>query len=113
MTGHQKKLPRPSDVTGELYQALRTLFFQTYTGGPVRAMGIGFSDLCPVDGISLSLFDDRSMQKKIAIDAAGDRIRSRYGGKALCPASALRSPDFSHLARYEPGSGRPRTFCPF
>lgn len=113
VTGHQKKLPRPSDVTGELYQALRTLFFQTYTGGPVRAMGIGFSDLCPVDGVSLSLFDDRSMQKKIAIDAAGDRIRSRYGGKALCPASALRSPDFSHLARYEPDSGRPRTFCPF
>lgn len=113
VVGHQKKLPRPSDVTGELYRALRELFFQTHTGGPVRALGIGFSDLCPVDGVSLSLFDDRSMQKKIAIDSAGDRIRSRYGGKALCPASALGSPDFSHLARYEPDSGRPRTFCPF
>ncbi|MEA4920696.1 MAG: DNA polymerase IV [Clostridiaceae bacterium] len=110
---HQHRLSRPSDITCELLKELTALFYKTYQGGSVRAIGISFSDLCSAEGFSLSLFDDRSLAKKIIIDGTCDKIKNRYGGKALSPASELLSPQFAHLTRYEPTSDRPRTFCPF
>ena len=110
----QQRLFRPTDISGELFEKTRSLFRLIYDGRPIRALGIGFSALTPKEGCAFTLFDDpANLGRKFAIDAAADSVRSRFGGESLLPASALISPTFEHLKRFEPNEGHIRTVCPF
>ncbi len=111
--GRQKRLERSSDITFELMNTLTELFRCTYDGSDVRAVGVAFSDIVPAEMFSFSLFDDARVRRKSSQDAACDRMRARYGGRAVLTARELLSPEFTHLSRYAPGSEKPRIFCPY
>jgi DNA polymerase-4 len=111
--GRQKRLERATDITFELMRALTDLFWRTYDGSDIRAVGVAFSDIIPSECFSFSLFDGESIRRKSALDAACDRMRDRYGGRAVLTARELLSPEFAHLSRYAPGTEKPRIFCPY
>jgi len=78
----QSRLPQPSDVDGEIYQAAAALLRANWKSGrKVRLLGVGVADLGPLTR-QLSLFD-RSWQEDERLLQAVDTIRARYGPAAL------------------------------
>lgn len=109
----QHRLARATDISRELTEACYQLFDGLWSGFPIRAIGIGFSDLSPVECFCLSLFDRRETARFIKLDEVGDSLRDRYGHKTLLPLTDLGANRFDHLSRYAPNSDRPATRCPF
>jgi len=78
----QSRLPQPSDVDGEIYQAAAALLRANWKAGrKLRLLGVGVADLGPLTR-QLSLFD-RSWQEDERLLQAVDMIRARYGPAAL------------------------------
>lgn len=110
---HQKKLPNPTDVTHELFETLRILLAMTFSGKPVRAIGIAFSNLSPSENFNYNLFDGEKAQKHIAIDQTSDNIKTRFGRKSIRQASELLCLPDSRQRYYDPKSGKPPSGYPF
>ena len=78
----QSRLPQPSDVDGEIYQAAAALLRANWKAGrKIRLLGIGVADLGSLTR-QLSLFD-RSWQEDERLLQAVDSIRAKYGPAAL------------------------------
>jgi DNA polymerase-4 len=78
----QSRLPQPSDVDGEIYQAAAALLRANWKEGrKIRLLGVGVADLGPLTR-QLSLFD-RSWQQDERLLQAVDSIRAKYGPAAL------------------------------
>jgi len=78
----QSRLPQPSDVDGEIYQAAAALLRANWKEGrKIRLLGVGVADLGPLTR-QLSLFD-RSWQEDERLLQAVDSIRAKYGPAAL------------------------------
>jgi DNA polymerase-4 len=85
----QSRLPQPSDVDGEIFQAAAELLRANWKEGrKVRLLGVGVSDLGPLTR-QLSLFD-RTWQQDERLLQAMDAIRARYGPEALQRGHRLR-----------------------
>ena len=78
----QSRLPQPSDVDGEIFQAAAALLRANWKAGrKIRLLGVGVADLGPLTR-QLSLFD-RSWQEDERLLQAVDSIRAKYGPAAL------------------------------
>ncbi|MGB8326305.1 MAG: DNA polymerase IV [Steroidobacteraceae bacterium] len=55
----------------------------------LRLLGVGVSELAPAE--QLGLFDDTAAPQASRLDAALDRIREKFGARALTRASGLRN----------------------
>ena len=65
-----------------------------WDGRPVRLLGIQTSHIKKMsDGVQLSLFDDKNMEKLEKLDRAMDSIREKYGSDAVRRASFLEKSD--------------------
>jgi DNA polymerase-4 len=76
---HQRKLLGTTNITNEIYQAAKELFDEMWKNEKIRHLGVRVSDLCSDEFIQATLFDDRDIDKKQALDKAIDSIRNRYG----------------------------------
>ena len=87
---HQRKLDNPTDMTNEIYQNVRQLFQESWSGQPLRLIGVALSGLTEDDFIQMSLFEDpkkREQQKKL--DEAMDNIRKKFGNDKISRASTM------------------------
>lgn len=87
---HQRKLDNPTDVTNEIYQNVRQLFQESWSGQPLRLIGVALTGLTEDSFIQMSLFEDpkrREQQKKL--DEAMDHIRKKFGNDKISRASTM------------------------
>ncbi len=87
---HQRKLDNPTDVTNEIYQNVRQLFQESWSGQPLRLIGVALTGLTEDSFIQMSLFEDpkkREQQKKL--DEAMDSIRKKFGNDKISRASTM------------------------
>ena len=87
---HQRKLDNPTDVTNEIYQNVRQLFQESWSGQPLRLIGVALTGLTEDEFIQMSLFEDpkkREQQKKL--DEAMDNIRKKFGNDKISRASTM------------------------
>jgi DNA polymerase-4 len=97
----------------ELHAVARDLLSSRWSGGtPIRLIGIGFSNLSPVDAQDqLELFSDEFSKKK-KVEEAVFRLRRKLGDVTLTKASLMKSdlrrtPPTTPSARPSPSEDRP------
>lgn len=89
---HQMPLQVPTASTDVLYDRACVLFNELWDGTPIRLLGIRTTKLTAEgEPIQLSIFDYASpvSEKQQRLDAALDKIRSRYGKDAVKRGSLL------------------------
>lgn len=90
VVSHQRKFSTPVDCTNIIYQRARELFSECWNGEHLRHLGVKVGELCTNDFTQLSLFD-WNQEKLRKLDKAVDKIRKKYGAKALTRSSFLHS----------------------
>lgn len=83
----QLKLPDPTNITREVYETARHLFYRFWDGQPIRRAGVTLSQLTDANSYQLTLFGDR--EKVRSLEKATDVIKARYGSTAILRASSL------------------------
>lgn len=90
---HQATLSVPTDSTEVIYQEACALFDELWDHTPIRLLGIRTSKLVSMDEpVQLDLFSLQSeskTEKQKQLDAALDKIRSRYGQDSVMRGSLL------------------------
>jgi DNA polymerase-4 len=74
-------LPRPTDVSAELWDAAEALFNQ-WTFQPVRLIGVTAERLTQGPA-QLDLFADPERERQQKLDAVADRINQRFGKRSI------------------------------
>ncbi len=87
---HQSKLELPTDSTREIYNQAKKLLEESWQKEPLRHLGIHLSDLYSRELHQLSIFS-YSKEKENKIDQAVDKLRKKYGHKALIRSCFLNS----------------------
>ncbi len=85
-SGHQAVLPRPTDVTRELYERAMGLFRQLHQWpGALRGLGLRMGSLCPADAPEQTdMFTDYGRLDRLRrLDKAVDDVCGRYGKRAV------------------------------
>jgi len=76
-----------------IYETACKLFDETWNKSPIRLLGIRTARLVPVsEPVQLSLFDlaqPQASQKQHRLDEAIDKIRKKYGDRAIVRGSLL------------------------
>lgn len=86
-TTHARSRRVPTNTAAELYETASALFHEVHGSLKVRLLGIGVSGFdAPAQK---SLFDDDASKRGEKIDELRDRVREKFGRKALVRASDL------------------------
>lgn len=80
-----RSIDDPTNITMDLYRVCLQLFKENYCGKTVRSIAVTLSSIVDDNEMQLSLFD-KSRWKKRELGYTVDRIRSKYGSKALLRA---------------------------
>lgn len=80
---HQMKLGSCINTTTEIYEFVCMLFDQCWKGEPIRKLGVHVSDFQEAETRQYSLFDKCDSEKLQALDRVVDRIREKYGTRAI------------------------------
>ena len=96
-SSHQTRLERPSNDPDILFETACTLFRESWSGEPVRLLGIRTSKLVDeAEPEQLSIFDieipKEPDEKHKKLKKALDELNSRYGSGAVVKASLMRRP---------------------
>ena len=87
---HQRKLPEPTDATGEIYDVAKRLFAELWDGKtPLRLLGVSLTDLSHGEAAQMSLFADEQKERSRKLDRAMDAIRDKYGADTIMRAGAM------------------------
>ena len=87
---HQKSLPKPTDVTAEIYEAACALMQELWNGTPVRLIGVSGGKAAREEYEQISLFADPKREKQKKLDRAMDSLKLRFGDDAVVRASLLK-----------------------
>ncbi|MDS1029954.1 DNA polymerase IV [Bacillota bacterium LX-D] len=88
--GHQRKLHTTTNSTNQIYQIVCQLFKEIWQGQPIRHLGVRVGELCSNDFEQIALFAG-NLEKERSLDKAIDKIRAKYGSKALFRSTFLQS----------------------
>lgn len=88
---HQKTLLNYTNSTEEIYNKLSETFSELWTGEPIRQIGIRVSNLSSNDYYQSSLFDNKYIDKQMAIDKTIDEIRKKYGTNSVVRSTFINS----------------------
>lgn len=80
---HQLKLPFYTDDTTTIYRYAVKLFGECWRGEPLRQIGVHLGDLAAKDAYQLSFDELSHLQSDEALNTAVDRIRERFGQRAI------------------------------
>ncbi len=87
---HQQMKIEPANASHVLAEALLMIFDRHYQRQDIRSIGVNCSRLVYATGLQLNLFDDPNEQVNAAkIDFVVDKIRQKYGFKAIVHAHSL------------------------
>ncbi|WP_330587029.1 DNA polymerase Y family protein [Aminipila butyrica] len=84
---HQLKLSNSINSTTEIYENVCRLFDQSWKGEPLRHLGVHVSDFQASKTRQICMFDRSDSSKLQDIDKAVDKIRARYGTRAIIRGS--------------------------
>lgn len=100
---HQRVMPAPTYLTGEIYTAVCSLFDELWDGTPIRLLGVQTSKVSREEkGRQLSLFDHTDYEKMEKMDQAVDQIRKKFGKNAIMRASFLENTKVEHMTGGHP-----------
>ena len=89
----QVTLKQPTDQAQVIHEAARQLLYKNWREGRLlRLLGVGTSSLLNHSGYQLGLFDQID-QRRIRLNRTLDKIRAKFGSKAIVRASLLRRRD--------------------
>lgn len=80
-----RSIDEPTNITMELYHVCLEIFQENYTKKTVRSISVTLSNIVDDHEMQISLFDD-TRWKKHDLGYTVDRIRYKYGSKALLRA---------------------------
>lgn len=81
---HQRRFSEPTDITGEIFAAARSLFDELWDGStPLRLLGAGLSDITRDAAEQLSFFSDGRRERAMQLDRAVDQVRRRFGKESV------------------------------
>ena len=80
---HQRKISPPTNLTNEIFEVIKQLFYEGWKGEPLRHLGVRVSGLSCDDFIQFTIFDYSFKEKRMALDSAIDGIRGKYGKMAI------------------------------
>ncbi len=85
----QCRLPRPSSLAEEIYEAAKRLFSAAWDGRPIRLIGVGVAQAEGREeaGLLFPPEEDRERRRKLA--ATIDKIHEKYGAEKLVRAPSL------------------------
>jgi len=89
----QRKLPKATCSTDTIIQAARELLNAAWKGEPIRLLGVGVANLTDESLEQLEFFEPVDNKKQIALDQAVDKIRNKFGYKAIIRSSLIKEPD--------------------
>jgi DNA polymerase-4 len=89
LTRTRSGLP-PTQLAARLFESARQLLQGTCDGTAFRLIGIGAGDLCAGAEADRGDLADRDVVRQAKVEAAIDRIRDKFGGRALLKGIALR-----------------------
>ena len=98
----QMKLPKPTDVSGEVCSAAMELLRANYNfSQPLRSVGVRVCDLSDADSPrQLSLFAEENDEKQRRIELTKDAINDRFGNYSICRAVIMS--DKTLMPEYDP-----------
>lgn len=80
---HQRQLSFYTDQTSQIYRTARELMDECWLGEPLRQLGVGLGAFTRTDQGQISFFDDEKASGARSADPWIDRIRQRYGDRAI------------------------------
>lgn len=81
---HQKKLPRVTDITSEIYASVEDAFDELWDRRtPLRLLGVALGGISWEEEAQLSFFDDEEREKARKLDRVVDDIREKFGSGAI------------------------------
>ncbi len=81
---HQKKLPRVTDITSEIYATVEDAFDELWDRRtPLRLLGVALGGISWEEETQLSFFDDEEREKARKLDRVVDDIREKFGSGAI------------------------------
>ena len=80
----------PTQLAARLFEPARHLLRGACDGTAFRLIGIGAGDLCAGAEADRGDLADQDVVRQAKVEAAIDRIRDRFGGRALLKGIALR-----------------------
>ena len=88
---HQKKLSSPTDVTLEIFEIAKRLFFELWDKRtPLRLLGVSLTDLCKDESEQISMFAEEKNGKEKEIDRIIDGIREKFGSETIVRGSTMQ-----------------------
>ncbi|HEY8805760.1 MAG TPA: DNA polymerase IV [Clostridium sp.] len=87
----QKKLIVATDSTRKIYEIACYLFDNVWKGNTIRHLGIHITDFCSNEFYQCSLLDSFDYEKDKTINDTVDKIRIKYGSKAVVRSCFLHS----------------------
>ena len=90
-TSHQKKLPKATASTKEIFVYAKELLEQMYRKGtPIRLIGLRVDDLTDKEERQISLFNDEiKNEKQDKLDKTIDRLKEKYGYNLVTRAGKM------------------------
>ncbi|MCD2491267.1 DNA polymerase IV [Lacrimispora sp. NSJ-141] len=88
---HQRILPVTTNVTGEVFSVVTSLFSEMWDGTPIRLLGVQASHITEASYRQYNLFDSGKIDKMEKLDSAIDEIRKKFGEDSIRRASFLNS----------------------
>lgn len=88
---HQRNLGNYTDSTEIIFNELSRAFAEAWRGDPIRQIGVRVTQLCSNEFFQSSLFDNKAIEKKRALDKTIDSIRNRYGNNSVIRSTFLHS----------------------
>ncbi|MVO99216.1 DNA polymerase IV [Paenibacillus lutrae] len=85
----QATLPDPTNMTREVYEGVRRIFYKHWNGHPVRKLSVTLSDLTPDNVYQLTFFGNREKTRKL--EHATDEIKNRFGTTSILRASSYQA----------------------
>lgn len=87
----QKKLSVATDSTRRIYEVACYLFDSVWKENPIRHLGVHITEFCGNDFYQCSLLDTFNYEKDRRLNDTVDKIRLKYGSKALIRSCFLHS----------------------
>ncbi|MDP4090873.1 MAG: DNA polymerase IV [Bacillota bacterium] len=88
---HQRRLDVATDSTRKITEAVWSLFDSAWKGNKIRHLGVHVTELGSNDFYQSYLLDDFNYEKDRAVNEAIDKIRLKYGSRAIMRSCFLNS----------------------
>ena len=84
-----RTLPTPTALAARLFEAGRDMLAREADGTAYRLIGIGLSDLGPLDKADPADLVDASIARNVKVESAVDALRARFGKAAVMKGIVL------------------------